>query len=565
MDRLTDWSQVGLTHPIFTPAVIVKIEDFGGAGDSSTINNQALADAMNWLGEEGGTILFGQGTYLFDQGILLGDSIVLCGQGSDKTIIRFNAPASGDLIQMRGTTGNLFYTVSESTLRGQSFLIISENKNIAVGNYLRISMDDSTWVTSDWALGTVGQIVRVTQVQGDTIRIDNALRLDLPLSAHPRVCVINPRVNAGIECLRIDRRTNDLFQSSTVLMEYAANCHITGVESDRYNFAHVTLSASTHCTVRNSFFHDAFSFGGGGKGYGVMIQNTSGDCLVENNVFKKLRHSMILQAGANGNVFGYNYSTEPYWTEVSLPANAAGDMVLHGNYVFSNLFEGNIGQQIVIDDSHGMNGPYNTFFRNRLELYGIFMNSNPATNEVNIVGNEVTNTGFTYGLYLITGTNQFLYGNNIRGAINPGGTGDLPDTSCYLKRKPGFLSANFSFPTIGMPNGFNTGTIPAKLHLETGKPAYCAEDSLIVSNKPIANLEQLVFWPNPATHRINISNLQCSSGAEVMIIAPDGSVILQRNTGTNDNSIDISALVPGVYFIRLVNTNKVFSGRMIKL
>jgi hypothetical protein len=95
--------------------------------------------------------------------------------------------------------------------------------------------------------------------------------------------------------------------------------------------------------------------GGGGKGYGIMVQNTSGDCLIENNIFRHLRHSMILQAGSNGNVFGYNYSIDPYWTEVSLPSNAAGDIVLHGNYVYANLFEGNLGQQIVIDDSHGIN------------------------------------------------------------------------------------------------------------------------------------------------------------------------------------------------------------------
>jgi hypothetical protein len=138
-------------------------------------------------------------------------------------------------------------------------------------------------------------------------------------------------------------------------MEYATNCYINGVEMDSCNYAHVTFSASSHCAVRNSYFHDAYSYGGGGKGYGIMVQNTSGDCLIENNIFRHLRHSMILQAGSNGNVFGYNYSIDPYWTEVSLPSNAAGDIVLHGNYVYANLFEGNLGQQIVIDDSHGIN------------------------------------------------------------------------------------------------------------------------------------------------------------------------------------------------------------------
>jgi hypothetical protein len=57
-------------------------------------------------------------------------------------------------------------------------------------------------------------------------------------------------------------------------------------------------------------------------------------------------------------------------------------MVLHGNYPFANLFEGNINQNTVIDNSHGKNGPYNTFFRNRSELWGVVMNNSPATDSV---------------------------------------------------------------------------------------------------------------------------------------------------------------------------------------
>jgi hypothetical protein len=44
---------------------------------------------------------------------------------------------------------------------------------------------------------------------------------------------------------------------------------------------------------------------------------------------------------------------------------------------YANLFEGNIIQNYMIDHYWGPAGPYNTFFRNRTELYGIVMtNSN---------------------------------------------------------------------------------------------------------------------------------------------------------------------------------------------
>jgi len=91
---------------------------------------------------------------------------------------------------------------------------------------------------------------------------------------------------------------------------------------------------------------------------------------------------VLLQSGANGNVISYNYSLNPNQSD-SPPANGAGDLVLHGNYPFANLFEGNICQNVMIDASHGINGPYNTFFRNRVQLYGIIMSPSPATDSMN--------------------------------------------------------------------------------------------------------------------------------------------------------------------------------------
>ncbi len=41
------------------------------------------------------------------------------------------------------------------------------------------------------------------------------------------------------------------------------------------------------------------------EAYGTMLHFTTGECLIENNIFEHLRHSTIVQAGANGNVFGY--------------------------------------------------------------------------------------------------------------------------------------------------------------------------------------------------------------------------------------------------------------------
>ena len=133
---------------------------------------------------------------------------------------------------------------------------------------------------------------------------------------------------------------------------------------------------------------------------------------------------MVAKQGANGNVFAYNYSLDPYRSEY--PHDAGGDMLLHGHYPFANLFEGNIGQSMIMDDTWGASGPYNTFFRNRAELYGIILfDQSVNSDEQNIVGNEVTNDD--KGNYHLQPGHHFTYDNNIKGTIQPPNTNILND------------------------------------------------------------------------------------------------------------------------------------------
>src|SRR5438309_11771631 len=111
---------------------------------------------------------------------------------------------------------------------------------------------------------------------------------------------------------------------------------------------------------------------------------------------------MMVKQGANGNVFAYNYSIEPTLTEWLY--DASGDISVHGDYPFANLFEGNIVQTLYIDQTWGPGGPYNTFFRNREDLYGIIITQgNVTTDKNNFVGNEITNTGAFLGNYIVPG------------------------------------------------------------------------------------------------------------------------------------------------------------------
>jgi len=553
--RIVNWSLAGLRDTVPDFQNVVNIKDYGANADGITPDDSAFNVALSALGGSAGVIFFPADTYAFAQNMVLPDSIILRGEGADSTMLKFVAPVSGDLIRITGnTTATKSFLVNDALKDGE-FIIVDSAFLFTAGDYIKLTFNDSLLVTSTWAYNTVGQIIEVVAVSGDTLHLSSPLRMDYALSGNPVITKINLKKNVGIECLKILRTVTDAFQSSNISMGYAAKCWLKGIESDSCNFAHVEISNSTNIKIFNSYFHDAYDYGGGGMGYGVMIQFTSGECLVENNIFNHLRHSMILQAGANGNVFGYNYSIEPFWTGVSLPANSAGDMVLHGNYVFSNLFEGNIGQNIVIDDSHGSNGPHNTFFRNRADLFGIFMNNAPASNNQNFAGNEITNNTFPYGLYLINGTGHFEYGNNVKGTVTPTGTNTLPDTSYYLNAKPNFLNNISQYPLIGIPNTFTVGDNRAKLNYLAGINTYCetdAPDTLITDiNVSIHDALTINVFPNPAEKELNIS-INSKEYFSLDIINSIGEIVVTVNIQEN-KTISISEYAKGIYILRFKN------------
>ena len=297
------------------------------------------------------------------------------------------------------------------------------------------------------------------------------LRITYESQLNPRIRKIDPRVNAGVECLKL-KRLDQSTSGSNIMISLAANCVVRGVESDKSVAAHVNIFQSTRILVEGNYFHHSFLYDGASQhGYGVTLNNHSGECLITNNIFDYLRHAMMVKTGANGNVFSYNYSNEVHRSETFLP-DYGGDISLHGHYAFANLFEGNIVQNIIIDHAWGPSGPYNTFFRNRAETYGIIFTSGDTTesDSQHIVGNDVTYHGlwFVGGPYTITGTGHIQHGNNIDGTIKPPGTGTLTDTSYYLTGEPVFWDVSNSWPSLGIPNTLGAGTIPAKARWDGG-------------------------------------------------------------------------------------------------
>ncbi len=552
-DRKTDWTLAGLKEEIPVALTTVYFEEAGGIGDGVFSNTAVLNEILDEHGGEPFEIIFPTGIFYFNSGFSLPSNCRMAGLSADSTVLVFDlAGSSSDLFSISGTIEATEIDVIEACEFGQNTCLVGDSSFFSVGDWVLISDDDSELITSDWALKTTGQLLQINAISGFELSFDSPFRRSYELTNFPLLRKINPKENVLIENLTLKRMDETVGQSNQIAFNYAVNCAVKCIESEKCNFSHIRFQFSNNCEVSGSYFHDAHNYGGGGKGYGVVCQFATGECLIRDNNFNHLRHAMLLQSGANGNVYSYNYSQDPYWTDVALPANSAGDMVLHGNYVYANLFEGNICQNIVIDDSHGQNGPYNTFFRNRAELYGIFMNSSPATDRQNFIGNEIPNEGFLLGLYAFAGTDHFFYGNNHRGEVKPEGTDDLEEPSLYVSETPFYYDIYSNWPPIGYPAAINSFNNEAYVNFYSGWTVQCENTYADLSIEEKLE-EAVVIYPNPSFGPLTISSKSGAMLGTIEVYSMEGKLIY--TTHCYSSTVSIDHLSTGMYILHALDSS----------
>lgn len=565
-ERTVDWESAYNTFSISFPTTEINVKDFGALGDGITDDQPAISEAINSVGGDGAIILFPAGTYLMNSPINLKSGVFLRGMSSDSTIILldFNGQAINGINISQGQTkenSSDFNPVISGFDKGSSKIMLSETMDFITGNYAEIIEDNGNWdiVPISWAENSVGQIIRIDSINEDFIWFNNPLRIDYSSELNPRIRKITPIQNCGIECLKIKRIDEpDEGAGSNINFNFAANCIVRGVESDSSVGSHISVYYSTNIWFTGNYIHHAFTYDGAGtRGYGIHLSQHTGECYLADNIFRHLRHSMMVKTGANGNIFAYNYSLEPNRTE-PIPT-LSGDISLHGHFAFSNLFEGNIIQNIIIDHYWGPSGPYNTFMRNRSELFGILMTENAEyeTSFQNFTGNETSNTITPYGQFIITGSDHFLYGNNIQHIAVPEGSDDFSDTSYYLNEEPPFWTNQFHWPPIGYPNSLDEYINPAKQRYLDGVLLTSCNDSVFVGKEEIIIDYKLKVWPNPASDKlkINTSDLKVKS---IRILNVNGHYIFEYENIASDNNLEINlenTIKSGLYFL-IIDTDK---------
>ena len=554
-----DWHLSGLDSTALPPTTTVDVLTFGVVPNDGLDDRQSLISAMANMPAGGAVMVFPAGTFHFSNTVQLPSNCIVRGAGSDSTFFIFNMNNSvANSFQISGTAQNNWLPVTGGLQRGSSTLIIPGAAALFVpGNKIELEQDNGSWDTNPavWAAGAVGHISTITGVSGDTVFMAEGLRMNFDSTLNAKARKINCVQNSGLECFRMTRVDSTAASINYgVYFSKAFNCWMKGVEGFKSVGAHVYAEASTHLEVKGCYFHESYLYDGASThGYGVIMSSHSTLCRIENNVFRKLRHAMMVKQGANGNVFGYNYSIQPFRSE--FPSDYGGDISLHGHYPFANLFEGNSCKNAAIDQAWGPNGPYNAVFRNRIELYGLTISSGSVqSNQQTLVGNDIPSTAFFQGQYALNGSGHFQYGNRVQGNILPAGTSNLTDSSLYLDEPPSFWTGGLPWPSIGIPYAQQPNLVPAASRYLSGlSPATCNETpiSTNLSSNENTQVDFSVFWSSPF---MNIQFTQPKSGfCNFSLYDMNGSRIAVDSkffeSGSAQHRMSLAGIQQGVYLL----------------
>jgi|GEM_PF-1959901 len=457
----------------FTP----NIPNVSVNGTTVTVNQNQVNLALNHISQNYTpntlqVLYFPPGTYLISNSISLDvnhRNIILRGRGSANTTLRFTGSGSNFITVTGSFAGNSTSCWGSSS--GTALYLNATNQGFGnpgnVPEYARIwrSLVPNADCRSTAGDQYNGQIVKITGTnsQKDRLYIQNRLRQSY-YNVSAQVREINPAYNNGIECLKIDgsQAGGSIGQNAHITFERAVNCWVKGVESYKPLAQHVKIFNSSNVEVSGCYFHEAQDYGSGGHGYGVNLSNATGECLIVNNIFRKLRHAMMVQLGANGNGIAYNYSREK--------RDFRTDWLFHGRWPHRNLMEGNVVEKIAFDTYHGRSGDYNFIFRNRtykkrIKIYGGTQygeSCSAVTNKVAIVGNDVDNNISVSN----TTSGHTIYDNLKNGSSHGNGYGlnsnnaSIGNSYLYNSRPSWFPSFQGSWPAIGPGSGGNN-MIPA--------------------------------------------------------------------------------------------------------
>jgi hypothetical protein len=383
-ERIPDWTNAGVDGGIpdtsnATEWPVINATAYGAnpacdSGDDHVAIQNAVnaASAMYGDGRKGTIVYLPGGCYEWDKyTISMKSNVVLKGAGQDVTILTGlmnGGTVDPEAIQIYGSEGTTI-SVTDGAIRNSLQLTLANTPSFSSGTYLiiREDMDPQKFDRPNGSPYS-SQVIRVTSINGNQISLDRPLRDSFTLN--PRVIVMNPIQNAGVEDLTVQFPTTidqSMGYRGLIRIRDAVNSWIKNVHFYWGDNMHLEILKSRNLTIESCKFEKldytepAIEGGYGGRWNSGSIYASEGltDSLIWNNIFSEIEVGIKYENGPIGNVFAYNYVYD-------LMVNHRATF-LHGGYPSEILFEGNsiFDGQFEADTFWGKQGPRNVWFRNR--------------------------------------------------------------------------------------------------------------------------------------------------------------------------------------------------------
>ena len=199
----------------------------------------------------------------------------------------------------------------------------------------------------------------VTGVEGNTITVNQPLRIEFPVIDGAYVQKVVPIRRCGIEGLSLEQTEN--LWISGVVFYHGWHCWAKDVTIKKCGRFPVYGSMAKWCEIRDCVFDDAWFKGGGGTAYTGW--DRCWDCLIENVETFKMRHAPLFQWAASGNVIRKSvfHESDGQWHAGWTNENLIEQCVIesargHGGYGYG------MWASPPEDAAHGPNGPRNVVY-----------------------------------------------------------------------------------------------------------------------------------------------------------------------------------------------------------
>lgn len=481
--RKVDWEICGYEGEIPCASTLRDaVQEFGIDNSGNTDVTSAVNAALISI-NDGEALYFPNGTYLFNGPVEVPSNRIIRGESPEATILNFSFAGDNTCISVKGTgpSGAITTASSIGDFREYDVTVVNAS-GFSIGDDVELyqANDDALHGAEDmsdnvtWAADLKGQMAKIEAINGNVITLDRSLVFDYDINFVITLRKVEMIEEVGLENFKLIRGSNNGTgaANNNFWINYAKNCWVRKVHSEYSSRYHFRIDFSRNIEATECFLDKAYDCGGGGAGYGFLIQDHATECKFENNIAKALRHPWIPKEGAARNVFAYNFSsgtTQGSACSSDPLTDSYADISLHGHYPAYNLFEGNIVYRITSSDAWGPNGPGNTFLRNRvLGKNGIWIKS--YSKEQNVVGNEFTYPNADFEMDrdgTISGTTLNYSNFDMNGLLDDPAPSSVEE-SYYLQGKPEYFGSD-AWPSIGPDVAFNTGEVPAQKRFNSGQ------------------------------------------------------------------------------------------------